>query len=89
MDHDQISLIYNKFGDTNIDHYNIYAGPDESPLELLTTTTVPYVELTSLDSDTYYVFQVTAVDTQGNESAPSDIVEAVYQLCHARQQPGP
>jgi hypothetical protein len=71
--HSKVKLIFNKFGDRNIDHYKIYSGKEEDSLQLLHTSFEPYAELTDFDNKTIYYFAVTAVDSSGNESERSNV----------------
>ncbi len=72
----KIRLIFNKFGDDNVDHYDIYYGTNRNPAELLTSTKETYVDIdaTQLESNTLYYFRVKAVDNNGEESVFSKTV---------------
>jgi len=72
-----ITLIFNKFADPDVDHYNIYGGTQPNPTTLLTTTQETYAVLTELENDTDWFFRVTAVDQYGIESDYSN-EEQVY-----------
>ncbi|NQT26833.1 aryl-sulfate sulfotransferase, partial [candidate division KSB1 bacterium] len=74
---EQITLIFNKFGDTDVDYYKIYSGPSKTGLIFLDTTSLTRYDLFELTSYTHYYFQVTAVNGSGIESLPS-MVEHVY-----------
>ena len=70
---DNITLIFNKFGDPDVDYYRIYGGTSSPPTTLLDTSTETLKRLyTGLENGTNY-FRVTAVDIHGAESAPSDV----------------
>jgi len=70
---DNITLIFNKFGDPDVDYYRIYAGTSSPPATLLDTSTETLKRLyTGLENGTNY-FRVTAVDIHGTESAPSEV----------------
>ncbi len=72
-----VSLIFNKFGDPNVDHYLIYGGTSPHPTSLWFVSDTTLVNLTDFpDSGTYY-FRVTAVDVNGAESGYSN-EESVY-----------
>ena len=69
----KINLIFNKFGDRNIDYYNLYLGNDQESLFLFDTTSHPYAEIADLENLKVYYFAVSAVDSSGNESEISNI----------------
>lgn len=75
--HTGIILIFNKFGDNSVDHYNIYGDTQTNPEILVTTSRETYVFLSGLQNRTDWYFQVTAVDPYGNESGYSN-EEQVY-----------
>jgi hypothetical protein len=77
---DRITLLFNKFGDTTIDHYNIYGDTYSNPTNLLATTAQPFVHLTELENGRTYWFRVTAVDKTGNESDFSNEEEIVVNI---------
>jgi hypothetical protein len=67
-----VTLIFNKFGDPNVDYYKIYAGIGPNPTTVLDTcrTTIKYFH--QLENQQKYNFRVTAVSTDGHESAYSE-----------------
>jgi len=65
---DNITLIFNKFGDPNVDYYNIYGGTTPSPTVILDTSKLTMKELSNLQNHVEYYFRVTAVDNYGSES---------------------
>jgi hypothetical protein len=69
---DNIALLFNKFGDYDVDYYNIYGGQQPQPTEVLATSTVPYTQLYDLENGKTYYFRVTAVNTSGIESDYSE-----------------
>ncbi len=69
---DNITLIFNKFGDTNVAYYRIYGGTSPQPTALLATSTTTLKHLTHLQNGQHYYFRVTAVDRQGAESGYSN-----------------
>jgi hypothetical protein len=69
---DNITLLFNKFGDYEVDSYNIYGGQQPSPTEILATSTEPYIQLSDLENQRTYYFRVTAVNVSGVESDFSD-----------------
>jgi hypothetical protein len=64
---DNLTLIFNQFGDTNVAYYRIYAGPTPSPTNLLTTSGTTMKRLSNLKNGQLYYFRVTAVNNQGVE----------------------
>jgi len=70
-------LIFNKFGDDQVDYYNIYGGTSPHPTSLIDTSVSTLKHLPGLADNTRYYFRVTAVDKQGNESGYSN-VEDLY-----------
>jgi hypothetical protein len=69
---DNITLVFNKFGDTNVSHYRIYGGTSPQPTTLLATATATLKRLTNLQNGSHYYFRVTAVSKQGVESGYSN-----------------
>ncbi len=63
-----INLIFNKFGDPNVDHYNIYGDTLPNPTALLATSDETYIVLSNLQNHTDWYFRVTSVNQYGNES---------------------
>ena len=59
---DHILLLFNKFGDPNVAHYNIYGGTSPEPTEILATSTTTMKRLSNLQNQQTYYFRVTAVD---------------------------
>ncbi len=72
-----VALIFNQFGDKNIDYYRIYGGPSHSPTTLMDTSARTLKWLTNLENDIDYSFRVTSIDKEGNESDYSN-EESVY-----------
>ncbi|MBN2000906.1 aryl-sulfate sulfotransferase [candidate division KSB1 bacterium] len=71
---DRVVLLFNKFGDPDVEIYRVYGGPNQNPDRLMGTTGQPYMVLDEndiTDSGTYY-FRVSAVDSHGNESGFSN-----------------
>ncbi len=75
----QVTLIFNKFGDEDVVGYNIYAGESSNPTTLIGTTTDNYINLISedLDNNTTYYFMVKAYYANSSESDASNI-ESTY-----------
>jgi len=69
---DNLTLIFNQFGDTNVAFYRIYGGTSPQPTNLLTTSGSTLKKLTSLQNGSTYYFRVTAVNKQGVEGPYSN-----------------
>jgi hypothetical protein len=69
---DKLTLIFNKFGDTNVAYYRIYGGTSPQPTNVLATTPLTMANLQNLQDQTQYYFRVTAVSRVGTESGYSD-----------------
>ncbi|MDX1739833.1 MAG: aryl-sulfate sulfotransferase [Rhodothermales bacterium] len=69
---DRITLLFNKFGDSDVDHYNVYGGTTQGSTDLLATSFDPFVHLTELENSQTYFFRVTSVDGAGVESGFSN-----------------
>ena len=65
---DNVTLIFNKFGDDNVDYYNIYAGRGINPTTVVATSKTTIAKLYDLENRRRYFIRVTAVDKDGNES---------------------
>jgi hypothetical protein len=72
---DHLTLIFNKFGDRDVTGFNIYAGPDPDPDQIIATAEEPYIQLFNLPGGAYYYFRVTALDSAGEESGFSNEVK--------------
>lgn len=64
---DHVTLVYNKFGDTNVVSYRIYGGTSPHPTMVMDQTVGTLKHFTNLVSTTYY-FRVTALNSAGVES---------------------
>lgn len=65
---DNLTLIFNKFGDDNVDYYNIYGGTTPNPTSLIDSSHSTLKQLVGLQNGLHYYFRVTAVDMSGLES---------------------
>ncbi len=65
---ENVVLIFNKFGDPNVDYYKIYGGISPNPTTMIDTSKVTLKKLTNLQNQQRYYFRVTAVDIYGQES---------------------
>lgn len=70
-----IRLIFNKFGDSHVDHYVIYTGTSPDAMTQLDSTSNTYmdVDAMSLGSLATFYFGVTAVNESGAESEMSNV----------------
>ena len=69
---DNTTLLFNKFGDTNVAYYRIYGGTSPQPTNLLATSSTTLKRLTNLENGRLYYFRVTAVNRNGVESGYSN-----------------
>jgi hypothetical protein len=69
---DRLRLLFNKFGDHSVAYYNIYGGTDPEKISFIDSTALTWMDLKDLKDSLYYYIEVTAVDTSGLESAPSN-----------------
>jgi len=76
---DHLSLIFNKFGDSKVDHYRIYGGTSPHPASLMDTSRTTLKKLADLPGGQRYYFRVTAVDIQGVESAYSNEEDVILR----------
>jgi len=65
---DNLTLIFNKFGDENVDYYNIYGGTSPNPTTLIDSSGSTLKKLSGLQNEMRYYFKVKAVDKSGVES---------------------
>jgi hypothetical protein len=81
---DNTTLLFNKFGDTNVAYYRIYGGTSPQPTNLLATSSTTLKRLTNLENGRLYYFRVTAVDKGGAESDYSNEEDVTVNII----QPG-
>ncbi|NQT24800.1 aryl-sulfate sulfotransferase [candidate division KSB1 bacterium] len=82
----QITLLFNKFGDLNVNHYNIYAGQSPNPGQIIASSTDPFIHLSSeLENNTRYFFRVTGVNSSGIESGYSNEESLQVQIMEPGQ----
>jgi hypothetical protein len=65
---DKVTLIFNKFGDKNVDKYFIYGGLTPNPVTLLDSTISTSIDMTNLINNYRYYFRVTARNIDGTGS---------------------
>jgi hypothetical protein len=76
---DQLTLIFNQFGDHEVDYYNIYAGTSPHPTTLIDTSEFALKRIDNLINGNYY-FRVTSVNFTGRESPYSNEEEAYVEI---------
>lgn len=64
---DNLTLLFNKFGDTNVAYYRIFEGTAPHPSSLLAESIRPLKQLSNLSNGRHY-FRVTSVSHDGVES---------------------
>jgi hypothetical protein len=83
---DNITLLFNKFGDPNVDYYRIYSGTTPQPTTVIDTSTSTLKRLyEGFENGLRYYFRVTAVDTNGTESDYSNEESVVVSLTEPGQ----
>ena len=75
---EKITLLFNKFGDTEVDYYRIYCGTNPNPTVLLDTSKLTLKQFDGLEHGKKYFFHVTALDKNGNESDYSNEVSQLF-----------
>jgi hypothetical protein len=81
---DNLTLVFNKFGDDNVDYFNIYGGTSPNPTTLIDSSNSTLKQLKGLQNGLQYFFRVTAVDKNGVESDFSNEEDVYLNLT----QPG-
>jgi arylsulfotransferase ASST/carbohydrate binding protein with CBM4/9 domain/type IX secretion system substrate protein len=76
---DNLTLIFNKFGDNEVDYYRIYGGTSPNPTSLTDTSRATLKKLADLPKGQHYYFRVTAVDKLGVESAYSNEEDVILR----------
>ena len=69
---EKVTLIFNKFGDINVEKYIIYGGLSPNPTTPLDSTANTFIDLTDLSNNQQYYFRVTARNIDGTESSFSN-----------------
>jgi hypothetical protein len=82
---DSVVLLFNKFGDSTVSYYRIYGGTSPNPTQVLATSPVTMATLQNLQNNQMYYFRVTAVSTNGQESAASDEQSVLVNLVRPGQ----
>jgi len=82
---DNVTLIFNKFGDPNVAYYIIYGGTSPHPTEVLDISESTLKRLTALENGRRYYFRVTAVDFGGLESDYSNEEDVVVHIVRSNE----
>lgn len=82
---DDLTFIFNKFGDPNVEYYKIYADKRSNPTTVVDTSKATLKKLSNFENNRYYWFRVTAVDKNGNESDYSNEERVQIQFSQPRQ----
>jgi hypothetical protein len=77
---DNVTLLFNQFGDSNLVTYRIYGGTSPQPSTLLATSGATLKQLTNLTNGQRYYFRVAAVDQNGVEGAFSNEESVVVNI---------
>jgi hypothetical protein len=76
-----VTLIFNKFGDPDVDYYNIYGGTRPNPATIIATSEKPFVHLIhEMVNERRNYFRVTSVNHNGQESGFSNQVDVLVNL---------
>ena len=81
---DNVTLLFNQFGDANVAYYRIYGGPTSQSTNFLESSATTLARLTYLQNGVTYYFRVTAVHRDGTEGLPSNEQSVTVNLI----QPG-
>jgi hypothetical protein len=81
---DNVTLLFNQFGDTNVAYYRIYGGPTSQSTNFLANSTTTLARLAYLQNNTTYYFRVVAVHRDGTLGQFSNEQSATVNLV----QPG-
>jgi hypothetical protein len=73
-----IALIFNKFGDSNVDYYRIYGDTHKDAETFLTTSEETIAFLNHLENRTYWYFRVKAVYQNGDSTSDYSNEERIY-----------
>jgi len=76
---DHLTLIFNKFGDNNVDYFNIYGGTSPNPTSLVGSSSSTLKNITDLQNGVHYYYRVTAVDNSGTESGYSNEEDIIFR----------
>ena len=85
QENNSLVLIFNKFGDENVDYYKIYSDTSPRPTTAVDTSRATLKKLTGLSNEQRYYFRVTAVDKNGVESDFSNEVDIFVNFVNPGQ----
>jgi len=77
---DNVTLIFNQFGDTNVAFYKIYGGTVSQSTNLLAISGVTLARLVNFQNNGTYYFRVTGVNQQGVEGPFSNEASATVNF---------
>jgi hypothetical protein len=77
---DNVTLLFNQFGDASVDYYRIYGGTNASPTNLLAISKTTLKRLNNVANGARNYFRVTAVSTNGVEGAFSNEEDLVVNI---------
>lgn len=81
---DNVTLIFNRFGDTNVAYYRVYGATSSPPKSVMAITSRPLQQFFQLQNGTRYYFRVASVNRAGVESQFSNQEEITVNII----QPG-
>ena len=67
-----VTLLFNQFGDPDVDYYNIYHGTDPHPTAILDSSRLTMKTFENLENMQYHYFRITSVSKTGVESGFSN-----------------
>ena len=70
---ERIRLLFNKFGDTTVNNFRIYAGIHPDSLIVIDSTQNSWLDITEIEKETWNYFRVSAILTDGYESQLSNL----------------
>jgi len=77
---DNVTLLFNKFGDSGVDHYRIYGGTSPNPTTIVAASEATLLRLVNVVNGETNYFRVTAVSRDGAESEPSNEVGLMVNI---------
>lgn len=77
---DNVTLLFNKFGDSSVAYYRIYGGTSPNPTTVVATSRTTLLALANVVNGETNYFRVTAVLQDGTESEPSDEVSLMVNI---------
>ena len=77
---DNVTLLFNQFGDTSVVTYRIFGGTSPAPTTLLASSGTTLKQLTNLTNGQRYYFRVAAVDQNGVQGAFSNEESVVVNI---------